>query len=121
MASKLTTSEFIEKAIRIHGDKYDYSKSSYVNARTKVCIICPKHGEFLQIPSDHLCGKGCKKCGTEKSHIIMSSDSWIETAKRTVSEDYDYSNVDYRGNKEKVEIICRKHGYLTVNIYSDKF
>lgn len=43
---KLTTEEFIERARKIHGNKYDYSKVNYVNAKTKVCIICPIHGEF---------------------------------------------------------------------------
>ena len=46
MAKKLTTQEFIEKAKLVHGDKYDYSKVDYVNSQTKVCIICPIHGEF---------------------------------------------------------------------------
>lgn len=40
------TKEFIEKAQKIHGDKYDYSKVKYTHNKTKVCIICPKHGEF---------------------------------------------------------------------------
>lgn len=46
MSKKLTTEEFIEKARKIHGNKYDYSKVVYVNSQTKVCIICPIHGEF---------------------------------------------------------------------------
>ena len=50
-------SYFIEKAKQIHGDKYDYSKVEYVNNRTKVCIICPEHGEFWQTPDNHLKGK----------------------------------------------------------------
>ena len=37
---------FIEKAKKVHGDKYDYSKVQYVNAYTKVGIICTEHGEF---------------------------------------------------------------------------
>ena len=53
---------FYNKAIKIHGNKYDYSKVKYVNSKTKVCIICPEHGEFWQEPSNHLCGKGCPKC-----------------------------------------------------------
>ena len=40
---------FIEKAKKVHGDKYDYSKVQYVNAYTKVCIICTEHGEFWQL------------------------------------------------------------------------
>ena len=46
MGKKKTTEQFIEKARKIHGDKYDYSKVEYINATTDVCIICPKHGEF---------------------------------------------------------------------------
>ena len=42
----LTTEIFIKKSREKHGDKYDYSKVDYVNGRTKVCIICPEHGEF---------------------------------------------------------------------------
>ena len=58
----MTTESFIKKAIEVHGNKYDYSKVQYVNAHTKVCIICPKHGEFWQIPYSHLKGIGCEEC-----------------------------------------------------------
>lgn len=53
---------FINKAKEVHGCKYDYSKAIYVNYKTKVCIICPKHGEFWQTPKKHLKGQGCPKC-----------------------------------------------------------
>lgn len=43
---KLTANEFIKQARNVHGDKYDYSKVEYVNSKTKICIICPIHGEF---------------------------------------------------------------------------
>ena len=56
------TEQFIEKAKRIHGDRYNYSKVNYVNAHTPVCIICPIHGEFMQIPNKHLSGHNCPKC-----------------------------------------------------------
>ena len=48
---KLTTIDFIIRAKEVHGDKYDYSKVEYVNNKTKVCIICPEHGEFWQRPA----------------------------------------------------------------------
>ena len=54
--------EFIKRAREIHGKKYDYSKVEYVNNRTKVCITCPQHGEFWQLPYNHLSGNGCKFC-----------------------------------------------------------
>jgi len=59
---QLTTEEFIEKAKLIHGDKYDYSKVEYINGKTKVCIICPEHGEFKQLPTSHLRGTNCHSC-----------------------------------------------------------
>lgn len=64
---KSNIKEFIEKAKKIHGDKYNYSKFNYVNAKTKGIIICPIHGEFYQIPNNHLCGNGCNRCVTISS------------------------------------------------------
>ena len=58
---------FIEKAKIVHGEKYDYSKVKYVNNSTKVCIICPEHGEFWQTPNKHLNGCGCQMCN--ESHL----------------------------------------------------
>lgn len=63
---------FINKAKQVHGDKYDYSKVNYVNAHTKVCIICPKHGEFWQRPNDHLSGYGCILCKESKLERKLS-------------------------------------------------
>ena len=58
--------EFILKARETHGWKYDYSKVEYIDNKTKVCIICPKHGEFWQLPLDHIRGSNCKLCVQEK-------------------------------------------------------
>ena len=65
---KHTKEFFVQKAIKAHNDKYNYSKVNYVNNRTKICIICPKHGEFWQTPDNHLAGHGCPKCGTTLSY-----------------------------------------------------
>lgn len=58
-----TKEDFIKKAVAIHGNKYDYSNVVYINRGTLVKIICPIHGEFEQLPGNHLAGKGCSKCG----------------------------------------------------------
>jgi hypothetical protein len=56
---------FIDNARKVHGDKYDYTKSEYVNKGTKVSIICPTHGEFRQTPNNHVNHKmGCPGCST---------------------------------------------------------
>ena len=59
---KSTSDEFIEKAKIIHGNKYDYSKVIYKNAKTKIIIICEKHGQFIITPNSYLTGAGCAKC-----------------------------------------------------------
>lgn len=65
----ITTEKFIEMAKRVHGNKYDYSKVDYKADKIKVCIICPKHGEFWQTPHNHLharMGSGCPKCSSSR-------------------------------------------------------
>lgn len=53
---------FVKDANRIHNGLYEYHKVEYVNGRTKVCIVCPIHGDFWQTPTNHLKGKGCPYC-----------------------------------------------------------
>ena len=53
---------FIARAKEVHGDKYDYSKTDYQNMRSKVAIICPRHGVFYQRAQSHLLGSGCPMC-----------------------------------------------------------
>ena len=59
MRKRITNEEFVAKTKEVHGDRYDYSKVEYKNSHTKVCIICPEHGEFWQIPNSHLRGRRC--------------------------------------------------------------
>ena len=103
---------FIEKAKKTHGLLYDYSKVEYVNSHTKICIICKKHGEFWQTPNHHLSGCGCPECGKEKVRNKNSSTTeiFIEKAKKIHGQMYDYSNIEYKNEKTKVNIICKKHG-----------
>lgn len=107
------TQDFIKKSIEIHGDKYDYSKTEYVDNSTKVCIICPKHGEFWQLPANHLSGSGCKKCANEdttdkrrKAEFV----SFLEKAKKIYGDKYDYSKAKYVNARTKICIICPEHG-----------
>lgn len=111
--TSLTFDEFVERAKKVHGDKYDYSKVGYVNYKTKVCIICPIHGEFWQTPSVHLNGEGCKKCGYEnvsQKNKKITTEEWIKKAKKVHGDRYDYSKTKYSGYYNKLTIICPKHG-----------
>ncbi|MDE6285317.1 MAG: endonuclease domain-containing protein [Bacilli bacterium] len=112
MPKKKTREDFIAEARNIHGDKYDYSKVNYVNTITKVCIICPIHGEFWQRPDAHLHNKGCKKCGTENTKIKLTfgKTKFIEKAKQVHGDKYDYSKIEYKNYETKVCIICPEHG-----------
>lgn len=57
-----TNKQFIEELIKVHDNKYDYSKVNYYNSKTKVTLICPKHGEFESYPRFLLKGGGCPHC-----------------------------------------------------------
>ena len=104
---KSNIKEFIEKAILIHGDKYNYSKVNYINSNTNIIIICNEHGEFEQKPSNHLSGKQCSKCsGVYK----LNTNEFIEKSKLIHGDKYDYSKVIYVDCKTKGIIICKKHG-----------
>lgn len=106
---RMGTTKFVEKAREVHGDKYDYSKVEYVNNRTKVCIICPEHGEFWQTPDKHLQNRGCPKCC--KKNKKYTTEEFIEKAREIHGDKYDYSKTIYGNNKkEKIEIICPLHG-----------
>lgn len=109
---KKTTEEFIKEAKEIHGNSYDYSKVIYVNQLTEVCIICPIHGEFWQKPKNHLNGRGCPKCGRNKTQRcrVLGTDTFIEKAKKLHGDFYDYSKVDYVNSDIEVCIICPIHG-----------
>ena len=100
---------FIKKALSVHENKYDYSKVEYKNNRTKVCIICPEHGEFWQTPDKHITGQGCPKCCRKNRRY--TTEEFIEKARSIHGEKYDYSKTVYGENdKQKVVIICPEHG-----------
>jgi glutaredoxin len=107
-----TKEEFVEKAIKKHGEWYDYSKVEYVNAYTKVCIICPIHGEFWQTPHSHLSGSGCPHCGEIKraKSRTKSQEQLIKEFREVHDDFYDYSKVEYINSYTKVLIICPDHG-----------
>jgi hypothetical protein len=76
--ARITKEYFIERAEKIHEGKYDYSKVEIIDPRTRVTIICPKHGEFLQSYNCHLNSRGCNRCryANNKSKIEVK---WIKS------------------------------------------
>lgn len=107
-----TKESFIEKSIKVHGNKYIYLNVDYKNAHTKVCITCPKHGDFWQIPNNHLNGCGCPKCRSEKISDMFKgeSDDFIERSNIIHNNKYIYTLVKYKTARDYVDIICPIHG-----------
>jgi hypothetical protein len=103
------TKIFVEKARKVHGDKYNYSQSVYTGNKNKIKIICKEHGEFFQSPLDHY---GQKKCGCRKCSGIfpMDSESFIKISNNLHKGKYDYSKVVFVHRMSPVEIICPEHG-----------
>lgn len=123
-AKKITTEYWIQKAKEVHGNKYDYSKVKYKKASEKVCIICPKHGEFWMTPNNHLRNHGCSKCSSEErsKNRRFSKEQFIEKARKIHGNKYDYSQVNYINDSIKVCIICPEHGkfQMTPNNHTHK-
>lgn len=105
---RLSLDEFIERAKKVHGEKYDYSKVVFTGVDKKITIICKKHGEFRQAPHSHLEGHRCRECYIEESWT--ATEDFIAEAKKIHGNKYDYSRVRYRGSKKHVEIVCPAHG-----------
>ncbi len=108
MAVRYTTETFIEKANKVHNNYYDYSLIEYTKSIDKVKIVCPKHGVFEQKAVEHTRGKGCNECGKFKKSY--TTKQFIEKAKKVHDDKFDYSLVNYKGNKTKIKIICSEHG-----------
>jgi len=106
-----TTKNFIERSNEIHNNKYDYSLVEYINNQTKIKIICPIHGEFLQTPHEHLKGSNCYKCRNEiiKKKLSSTTEEFILKANEIHNNKYDYSKVEYINNQTKIKIICPEH------------
>jgi len=105
--TKLKTSEdFIVDAIKLHGDRYNYSLVNYKHSKTKVNIICIKHGLFKQLPNEHLSGKGCPKCSGRNYSI----EEFVRHSNIIHNNKYDYSKSIMLGKTFKIDIICKTHG-----------
>ena len=98
-SNRITTTEFINRAILNHGDKYDYSLVNYIDNRLKVKIICPIHGEFEQVAYSHIHGNGCKKCKASKGEKIiidfLKRENILFTTQKKFSECRDINELPF--------------------------
>lgn len=107
-----TIDDFLIRSKQVHGGKYDYSRVDYRTVNDKVDIICVEHGTFSISPAKHYSGTGCARCAqlATGKYLRKSTEDFIRDAKRVHGDRYDYSNVQYTTNTNKVRIICREHG-----------
>src|SRR5215469_13821246 len=108
MSKKLTTAEFVRRAKKIHGMKYDYSRVHYTKYENKVTIGCSKHGWFKQTANGHLNGNGCRKC---TATAALDTAEFIRRALRVHGDRYDYSKAEYKNKDTKVKIHCPIEGH----------
>ena len=123
MSKKLTTEEFIAKAKKVHGDKYDYSLVEYTKNRGLVQIICREHGLFEKSPNKHLSGQGCQQCGFKHRNDSsrISTEEFINTSILIHGDKYDYNMVTYIDAHTNVKIKCKTcDKYFDQNPYSHK-
>ncbi|MDR0676616.1 MAG: DUF723 domain-containing protein, partial [Elusimicrobiota bacterium] len=108
----LTIGKFIERANKVHNNKYNYSLVEYKNQNSIIKIICPIHGEFLQQAGIHLQGHGCPKCANEKNGLLkrLTQEEFIEKANKVHNNKYNYSLVNYETAFDNIKIICPVHG-----------
>ena len=114
---RLTTDSFIDRARKVHGDKYDYSITTCTGRHNKLSYICPYHGVITQEAGAHLQGHGCPKCTIKKNRDCVDTLSFIEKAKKVHGDRYDYSYVNYKGCYKPVDIVCPKHGHFMQPAY----
>lgn len=112
---RLTQEEFIKKAKDRYKNFYDYSKTEYINSRSKVCIICPKHGEFWQTANAHLQGQNCPECYKEKQKQglinLTSSSELLSRFHKLYGDRYEYNLTGLEKQHDKIQIYCKKHNH----------
>lgn len=106
--TKVTTEDFVQRAKRVHGDKYDYSSTRYVKAHQLLTIRCPEHGDFTQNPHNHLAGAGCKRCADLA--VSYTTDTFVRKSNEVHAGKYDYSKTVYKNTRSSVGILCPEHG-----------
>ena len=106
--------QLFERCTEIHGGKYTYTNSVYIDYITKMTVICPLHGGFHVSPKKHVIGVGCPKCSSIRN---LNSQELVEVFLKIHNGKYLYKQdikIDVKG---KVEIICPEHGVFICNAY----
>lgn len=115
MSKKVTKEDFVERANKLHNNKYDYSKFDYITSTTPSIIICPEHGEFLKDAHHHLRGQGCPKCSRLIKGVNhrLTQEQFIQKVQNIFPE-YIFTKTNYTRYVDPVIVICPKHGEFEI-------
>lgn len=115
---KISQTDFINRCKQIHNNKFDYSKTEYINTRSNIIIICPIHGELSISADNHLQKQGCVKCAQSSHKLTEISDSVLFLFKKTHNNKYLYDDLSVKNGT--INIICPTHGSFNQIIYHHK-
>jgi hypothetical protein len=112
MSKQKTHEQFVIDANIVHNNKFTYP-DEYKGNKTKIMITCPIHGDFPQIPNNHLGGTGCPYCGTENMKLKQTKthDSFVNEANIIHLNKYEYPD-KYVSSFILINIYCKQHDYL---------
>lgn len=118
MTQQIKQKKFIERAIKTHGNKYDYALTYYETPHKKVIIICPEHGPFEQTPDSHVRNHGCPKCN---GGIKLTLTDFITKANKKHNNKYAYNLVTFNKTNEPIKIGCPEHGVFKQTVSNHLF
>lgn len=112
---------YIARAKEIHGDKYDYTETTYEKKEyhgklqwVLANIYCPTHGYFDARPDVHVTMKcGCNLCAGNYNFMPVEERKahWVARCQKKYGDRFDYSQFNYVDNDTKGIIICREHNF----------
>lgn len=112
---RMSFEEFVERSRKIHGEKYEYDKSSYLDSKHKTMIFCKKHQSWFSCtPSNHISNEnhnGCPICAKERVTVFKTKPFplFLEQARQIHGEKYEYDEESYKNANTKMRIFCKKH------------
>ena len=117
---KITEEDFFN---RVRNPNYDFSNTNFIDLNTHIEVVCIFHGLFKILPKNMLYkDEGCKFCGSEKmaKSKSLTKQDFIKKAEKLFPNLFDYSLVNYKNNKTKIKIICKKCGKI-IDIFPNNF
>jgi len=116
IARRVTQSEYLLRAVAVHGDRYDHRLLHYGRMHDPITVVCPVHGPFAPTAANYMAGRGCPSCGTASAatrrlpRLLLPLDEVLARFRDAHGERYDYSRVVYQHSMRRVEIGCAVHG-----------